>query len=46
MKKQIVQFSMSDGLWWIYIYVYNFGYRKLRIATNQEIKFQRPLNKL
>lgn len=38
MKKQIIQFSMSDGLWWVYNFIENFGYRKLRLATELEIK--------
>ena len=40
MKKEIIKFSMSDGLWWVFNYVTGFGYRKLRLATEQEIENQ------
>ena len=37
-----VQFSMSDGYWWVWRPIIEdkkkIGYRKLRIATQEEIK--------
>jgi hypothetical protein len=37
--KTIVQFSMADGLWWVYIKRNSDNcYTKWRLATEQEIK--------
>lgn len=41
-----VQFSMSDGYWWVWRPIMadkkKIGYRKLRLATQQEIRSEMP----
>jgi len=43
---EFVQCSMSDGYWWVWRPIITnkkkIGYRKLRIATQEEIKSEIP----
>jgi hypothetical protein len=43
---EFVQFSMSDGYWWVWRPIIankkKIGYRKLRIATPEEIEGEMP----